>query len=70
MGSAASAGQGDLFEDVLERGRAREGVEEKLDRVLSKLWTASQLKMRSAYCQRVQVISGTKIRARSEKWAE
>jgi hypothetical protein len=39
--SSASAGQGDLLEGVLERGRARDGVEEKLDRVLSKLWTAS-----------------------------
>jgi hypothetical protein len=39
--SSASVGQGDLLQDVLERGLARDGVEEKLNRVLSRLWTAS-----------------------------
>jgi hypothetical protein len=35
--SSASAGQGDLLEGVLNRGRARDGVDEKLHRVLSKI---------------------------------
>lgn len=35
--SSASAGQGDLLEGVLDRGRARDGVDEKLHRVLSKI---------------------------------
>jgi len=35
--SSASAGQGDLLEGVLERGRARDGMDEKLNRVLSKI---------------------------------
>lgn len=34
---SASAGQGDLLEGVLERGRARDGMDEKLNRVLSKI---------------------------------
>lgn len=37
--SPTSAGQGDLLEGVLERGRARDGVDEKLHRVLSKIKT-------------------------------
>jgi hypothetical protein len=35
--SSAVAGQGDLLEGVFERGRARDGVDEKLNRVLSKI---------------------------------
>jgi len=35
--SLVSAGQGDLLEGVLNRGRARDGVDEKLHRVLSKI---------------------------------
>ena len=35
--SSASAGQGDLLKGVLDRGRARDGVDEKLHRVLSKI---------------------------------
>lgn len=35
--SSTPAGQGDLLEGVLNRGRARDGVDEKLHRVLSKI---------------------------------
>lgn len=35
--SSASAGQGDLLEGVLVRGRTKDGVDEKLHRVLSKI---------------------------------
>ncbi len=35
--SSASAGRGDLLEGVLERGRTKDGVDEKLNRVLSKI---------------------------------
>ena len=35
--SSASAGQSDVLEGVLNRGRARDGVDEKLHRVLSKI---------------------------------
>jgi hypothetical protein len=37
LDSSASAGQGDLLEGVLNRGRARDGVDEKLHRVISKI---------------------------------
>ena len=35
--SSASAGQGDLLKGVFDRGRAKDGVDEKLHRVLSKI---------------------------------
>jgi hypothetical protein len=34
---SASAGQGDLLEGVLERGRTKDGVDEKLHRILTKI---------------------------------